>query len=89
VTQREAERAADLAILAQREADLDSAQRRFARSEVLAPRGAVSVQILDDDRAKFNSAKAAVNTAQAQVAAAEAAILHATSQVVDAKAQID
>ncbi|MBS0522012.1 MAG: HlyD family efflux transporter periplasmic adaptor subunit [Proteobacteria bacterium] len=89
VTQREAERRAYLAVLAQQEADLDAAQRRFERSQVLAPRGAVPVQTLDDDRARFNGAKAAVSTAQARIAAADAAISQARSQVVDAKAAID
>lgn len=89
VTQREAESAGALAALAQRAADLDAAQRRFACSEALAPRGAVTEQTLDDDRARFNSAKAAVDTAQAQLAAADAAIGQAKSQVVDAKAAID
>lgn len=89
VTQREAERAANLAVIDQREAERDGAQRRFARSVSLAARSVTPQQTLDDDRAKFDSAKAAVIAARAQVAASDAAISQAKSQVVDAKAGVD
>ncbi len=89
VTQRQAERAAAAAVIVQRQAELDAAQRRFARSDVLAPRGAIPMQTLDDDRARVTAAQAAVSTAFAQAAAADAAIGQARSQVVDAKAAID
>jgi HlyD family secretion protein len=67
--QREAERATDVALVAQREAQRDGAERRFKRSADLAPRSAIPEQKLDDDRANFLAAKAAVSSAQAQVAA--------------------
>lgn len=89
VTQREAEKTAARAVVAQREAELDAAQRRRARSEELAPKGAVPVQRLDDDRAEFQKATAAVSAAEAQVSAAEAAIAAAKSQVVDAEAEVE
>lgn len=89
VTQREAEKAAALAVVAQREAELDAAQRRLTRSTALAPTGAVGVQTLDDDRAKFQGSKAAVSAAQSQVAAADAAIGAAKSQVIDARSAVD
>ncbi|MDY6848444.1 MAG: HlyD family efflux transporter periplasmic adaptor subunit [Thermodesulfobacteriota bacterium] len=89
VTQREAERQAAEAVIAQRKAELDAAQRRVARSEELAPKGAVPVSKLDDDRAAFQAAKAAVAAAQAQAAAAQAAIGQARSNVVAAKSAVD
>jgi HlyD family secretion protein len=89
VTQREAEKAAALAEVAQREAELDAAQRHLARSEELAPQGAVPIQRLDDDRAEFQAARAAVSSAEAQAAAAEAAISSARSQVIDAQAAVE
>ena len=53
VSQREAERSAAQAVLAQRATELDAAQRRLERSEQLAERNAVSLQTLDDDRARL------------------------------------
>ena len=89
VAQREAEKAAALAVVAQREAELDAAQRRLARSEALAPKGNLPQQTLDDDRARFQGAKASVSVAQSQVAAADAAIGTAKSQVINSKAAVD
>lgn len=89
VKQREAERAAIAALIAQREAEMEAAERRLARTEELAKRGTASLQTLDDDRAQFQSARAAVNAAKAQLAAAEAAILTAKAQVIDAESAVD
>ncbi len=52
VALRQSDHAAALAVVAQREADLDAAQRRLARSETLTREGASSAQELDDDRAR-------------------------------------
>jgi HlyD family secretion protein len=89
VTQREAERTAALAVVAQRKAQLDAAQRKLARSEELARRETVSQQVLDDDRASEQGARAAVAASEAQVAASEAAIGASKALVVDAEAAID
>jgi HlyD family secretion protein len=89
VTQREAEKQAAEALVAQRKAELDAAQRRVARSEELAPKGAVPVSKLDDDRAAFQAAKAAVGAAEAQAAAAQAAIGRAKSDVIGAEATVE
>ncbi|HEX6119617.1 MAG TPA: HlyD family efflux transporter periplasmic adaptor subunit [Dongiaceae bacterium] len=75
--------------MAQREAELDGAQRRFARTQKLEPGRIVAAQQLDDDRAEFQRAKAAVSAAKAQVAATEAAIGAAESQVIDARAAVE
>lgn len=88
VKQREAEHAAALAVVAQHEAELDAAQRRLARTEGLATRGNVSIQTLDDDRARFHGSEAAVAAARAQVAAAEAALTTAKAGVIGAEAAV-
>lgn len=89
VSQREAEKTAAEALVAQREAELDAAAKRLARSEELVPKGATSVQVLDDRRAAYEGGKAAVAAAKAQVSAAEAAIGLAQSQVISAHAAVD
>lgn len=86
VVQRKAERLAALALVSQRRTEVDAAHRRVARSEELAPKGATAPQVLDDDRARHEGAKAALSAAEAQVAAADAAIGTAESQVVGAQA---
>lgn len=88
VMQREAEKAADLALVGQREAELNAATSHLARSERLAPRGAIPMQKLDDDRASTQGALAAVSAAKAQVAAAEAALGTAQSSVIAAQATV-
>lgn len=89
VIQREAERTAAVAVVAQRKAQLDAAERKLARSEQLIKTNSVSQQVLDDDRASHEGTKAAVGAAQAQLAASEAAISAAKAQVVDANASVD
>lgn len=89
VVQRKAEKEAALSLVAQREAERDSAQKQFSRSQELAARGTTSQQVLDTDRAHFESANAAVSAAKAQVAAAEAAIATAEAQVINAQAAVD
>ena len=89
VAQRESERRAAKALIAQREAELDAAQRRAVRSEELAPKGGIPLSKLDDDRAAFQAATAAVSAAQAQAAAAQAALGRARSDVIAAEAAVD
>jgi len=89
VTQRQAEKEAAAATVGQHEVELQSAQNRLARSEQLARTGTVSAQILDDDRARVETAKATVSAAKAQLAATDAAIGAAQSQVVDAEASVE
>ena len=88
VRQRQAERAAVEALVAQRVAERNAAQSRLARTEQLAARGTASRQALDDDRARFEAARAAVSAAEAQLAASDAAIATARSQVVGAEAAV-
>lgn len=89
VAQREAERTAAAAVVEQRKAQLEAAERKLARSEELAKRQTVSQQVLDDDRATEQGARAAVAAAQAQLAASEAAIGSSKAMVVDAEAAVD
>jgi HlyD family secretion protein len=89
VAQREAEKTAAIAVVAQRQAELDGAARRLARSERLAASSTVSIQTLDDNRAAHEGARAAVGAAQAQLAASDAAISAARAQVVDAESSVD
>lgn len=88
VKQRQAERTAAAAVVSQREAALDAAKKKLARSEQLVLTRTVSQQVLDDDRANADGATAAVAVAQAQLAAAEAAISASEAQVVDAEAAV-
>ena len=89
VRQREAERVAAEALVNQRDAERHAAQLRLGRTQDLATDNAVSVQELEDVRARVGGALAAVAAARAQVAAAEAAIGNARSQVVAARAAVD
>ena len=89
VRQREAERAAAEAVVAQREAEAEAAQKRLARTAELVERDTAPIQQLDDDRAQFQAAQAAVSAAEAQLAAAEAAIGSARSLVTDAEAAVE
>ncbi|SHG61922.1 HlyD family secretion protein [Bradyrhizobium erythrophlei] len=89
VAQREAEKKSAAAVIAQRNAELDTAGRKLQRSEQLIRTNAVPQQVLDDDRAAAEGAKAAVAAAEAQLAASEAAISSTRAQVVDAEASID
>jgi HlyD family secretion protein len=88
VSVRESDRLAALALVAQRESELDAAARRLARSETLAAEGASSAQELDDDRARARSVTAAVSAAKSQVAAAQAAIEAARAQVTGARSSV-
>ncbi len=89
VTQREAEKNAAVAVIAQRGAELDAAKSKLKRSEELIKTNVVSQQVLDDDRANADAATAAVAAAKAQLAASEAAISSSKAQVIDAGAAVD
>lgn len=88
VAVRESDTQAALALVAQRQSELDAAQRRLARSQTLAREGASSEQELDDDRARERSVQAALVAAKAQVNAAQAAITAARTQVTGARAAV-
>jgi HlyD family secretion protein len=87
--QRRSEKAAAVAVVAQREAEHGVSKKRLSRSSTLAAEGATSQQEADDDRAQFESAAAATDAARAQVAAAQAAIVTAKEQVVGAQSNVE
>lgn len=88
VSLREADVVAMRAQVVQREAELDAAQRRLARTEMLSQEGALPAQQLDDDRARMRGAEAALAATRAQVAAARAAVDAARAQVVGAQSTV-
>jgi len=85
---RESDQSTAVAVVAQRESELDAANRRLTRSQTLSKEGASSMQELDDDRARVRSAQAAVAAAKAQVAAAAAAVTAARAQQTGAQSAI-
>jgi len=89
VAQREAEKVAAQAVVEQRAAEFDAAEKRFVRSEPLQKEQAVTPQQVDDDRARVQAGKAAVSAAKAQVAAADASIGTARSQIARAMAAVE
>ncbi|MBS0262117.1 MAG: HlyD family efflux transporter periplasmic adaptor subunit, partial [Planctomycetes bacterium] len=89
LVQRESEKVAALALVKQREVELDVAKKRLDRSELLAKANATSEQQLDDHRAAFHGAEAAVSVAKATAAAADAAIATARTQVIGAQSNVE
>ena len=89
LAQRESEKAASLALLRQREAELENAKRHSARSSELVSGGAISRQDADDDKTVLQSAEAAASLVNAQVAAAGAAIATARTQISGAQSAVD
>lgn len=88
VAARQSDTVAAQATVQQRESEQDAAQRRLARTTTLSEKGAVALQVLDDDRAHARTATAAVTTAQAQVSASQAAIKAAQAQVAGSKSGV-
>lgn len=88
VSLRESDHEAVRAVVEQRESDLDAAQRRLTRSQALVRDGAVTDQVLDDDRAKVRSLEAALVAAKAQANAAKAAVEAARTQVNSAESAV-
>lgn len=89
VSQRESERASALAVVRQREAELNAARKRLGRSITLAREGATPAQERDDNQAAAEGAAATVEAARAQLAAVDAAIAAARSQVIGARSNVD
>ncbi len=85
---RESDKQAAEALVVQRNSELDSIERRLARSSTLSKKGAMSRQEFDDDETRMHGAKAIVLSAKAQVAVAQAAIDVAKAQANGAEAQI-
>lgn len=88
VVARQSDAVAAQAVVGQRASELDAAQRRLARTEMLTKKGVTPIQELDDDRASVRGAEAALAGANAQVAAAQAAIKAAQAKVVGAGSSV-
>ncbi|MFZ4775405.1 MAG: HlyD family secretion protein [Terrimicrobiaceae bacterium] len=84
VVARQSDTVAAEAVVGQRTSELDAAQRRLVRTELLTKKGVTPMQELDDDRASVRGAEAALAGAEAQVAATRAAIKAAQAEVVGA-----
>jgi HlyD family secretion protein len=89
VTLRESEKLSAEAVVRQRQAELDAAQKRHARSATLVKRNALPQQTLDDDLARLQSSQAALAAAHAQVASASAGISAAQAQVEEARSAVE
>jgi HlyD family secretion protein len=85
---RDAERTA-AAVVAQRESERKLAVLNRARSEHLAPSGAVSAQELDQDRTRVETSQAAVHAAQQQLQEAKSASAAAEASLKRIQTQID
>ena len=88
VAVRRSDVVAALAIVGQRESELDSMKRRLVRSEQVSLKGALTPQELDDDRASAKTAEQALAAAKAQVAADNSAIDAAIAQVAGANSGV-
>ena len=88
VTAKDSQKAAAIATVGVKEANLDGAHRRLVRTEELTKQKVTPPQTLDDDRASEHAADAAVKAAQADVAAAQAAIEAARAELVKAKSAV-
>lgn len=89
VTQAEAQQRVALAAVDQAGATADAAAQKLARSERLAKTDTISLQALDDDRARDRQARAGVASAEASEAASVAGASSAKAQVVDAEAAVE
>jgi len=89
LAQRKSEKTAAEALVVQREAELDLANKNLIRGEILLPSGGISKEDVDTRRSAVASAKATVAKARADVAAADAAIATAKSFVVTAEANVE
>jgi HlyD family secretion protein len=86
--QRESEKAASEAVVAQRDAEFDLATKKYERGKRLVAKSAMSQEDFDTEQSAFYSAKAAVSSAKANVASADAAISTAKTLVIAAEANV-
>lgn len=89
VIMRQSDKIANEAQVQQKLSVLRGAERRLARTQILAKDAAVSKQQLDDELTDRDSAKAAVSLANAQVANAVASIVATKAQVTSAHSNVD
>ncbi len=85
VLARQSDTAAAIAMVGQRESELEVSRQSIERIEKLIKTGAASMQEFDEDKARVRTAEAALAGSKAQVAAAKAATVAAESQVEGAQ----
>ena len=85
VVLRNSEKATAESVVNQRIAELTAVRKRHDRTAVLVARNALPQQQLDDDRARLQSAEAALAASRSQVLSSQAAIEAAQSQVIEAR----
>lgn len=85
---RESDMSSAKAIVAEKESQLDAAERKLSRSSKLSKTGAMSMQEFDDDETRVTGAKAAVDSAMANVTVAEASVEAAKAEYMGAEANI-
>lgn len=78
-----------IAVVAQRESELDFANKELTRSRALVMKGHVSKEKLDQDQTSENTAEAALLAARTQVIAADASIEAAVARKERIQIQID
>jgi HlyD family secretion protein len=88
IAQKESEKAAADARVAQRDAEFDLATKNYARGQRMVATNAMSREDFDAEQSRFYSAKAAVASAKADVAAADAAIATAKAAKIAAEATV-
>jgi HlyD family secretion protein len=88
MAEKESDKVAAQAVVAQREANLDLATKKYARAQRLSGTGAMSQEDFDTERSAFFAAKAAVASAKANVASADAAISSAKAVIIAAEANV-
>jgi HlyD family secretion protein len=89
VEQKKSEKEAAQAVVKQRAAELDLANKKLTRAEALVQKGGISAEDVDIRRADLASAEAALSKAQADVAAADAAIATAESLVIRSHSSVE
>jgi HlyD family secretion protein len=88
LAQRQAEKSAAEFAVAQRQADLALATRKFDRAQRLVVSHAMSQEEVDIRQSEFYSARAALSSAKANVAGSEAAIATAKALIIAAEANV-
>lgn len=88
LAQRESEKAAALALIRQREAELVKAQQHSGRSAELLKEGVLAKQDADDDYSQLQSSEAVVHSARALAAASEANIITVRTQIAGAQSAV-
>ena len=89
IAQRRQAKETALAVVAQNESEVAFAESEVKRSEELVEKRFITLQRLEADRTKLQSARATLNAAKSKVEEAQAAIEAAKSQLTEAQSAIE